>query len=459
MKKVLCIFPPFCSPVSPPYSITYIADFLKRNTNSKDFEFTLFDLNAWVHKKKFSKEYRNVIDSLKKVKIHEYIPSIKEVKKKMDEFSKTQNDSLREGEKNEILNQCLNEILSKKPDVVLFSLVYNSQAFITLDLVKELKKQKIPIIVGGPAITPQIKKEALFLPNEVALLEELTQKKVDYGTLNTEQTLDYSKYESTNYFSPEKIICLHTTSCCYYQKCTFCTHHNFGKYIEYDLEDVKKSIISSKAKLIFLIDDMIHKKRLLEIAEMIKPLEVFWMCQLRPTADLDKATLKKLHESGLRVIIWGVESGNDRILSLMDKGTNVADVKEVLESSEDVGITNVAYIMFGFPTETKEEFLDTVNFLRENSFFIELVSTSVFGLQEGSLIEQNPEKYSINKLTKTKRKMLPDKITYDVKKGLSQEDAKLLRKKYKKTIENINKYPKEMNIYREHMLYFVSKFR
>ena len=457
MKKVLCVFPPFCSPVSPPYSITYIADFLKRNTT--EFEFILFDHNAWLHKKVFSDEYDDVISALSRLNIKDYGSSIKIIKQKIEEFSKEQNNLLRDGKKSDYFDMSMKEILSKKPDIVLFSLVYNSQAFFSMAIIKELKKKGIIVIVGGPAVTPQIKKEALYLPNEVALLEELTGKKADFKKINTEQTLDYSSYKPKDYFAPEKIICLHTTSCCYYQKCTFCTHHNFGKYIEYDLEDIKKSIIASKAKLVFLIDDMIHKKRLLDIAKVLKPLNIHWMCQLKPTIDLDRETLKALHESGLRVVIWGVESGSNRILSLMEKGTNVTDIKEVLETSEDVGITNVLYIMFGFPTETKEEFIQTIDFLRENSFFIELVSTSIFGLQENSLIEQNPDKYSISNVTKTKRKMLPDKINYDQKKGLSKEDAKLLRKKYKKTLESINKFPKEMNIYREHMLYLVSRMR
>ena len=51
--------------------------------------------------------------------------------------------------------------------------------------------------------------------------------------------------------------------------------------------------------------------------------------------------------------------------------------------------------------------------------------------------------------------MLPDRVNYDVKSGLHKDEARLLRKKYKKTLENLNKFPKEMNLYREHMLYFV----
>ena len=62
--------------------------------------------------------------------------------------------------------------------------------------------------------------------------------------------------------------------------------------------------------------------------------------------------------------MWGVESGNDRVLELINKGTNVKDIEKVLEDSHNVGIKNIAYILFGFPTEIKEEFLDTIEFLK-----------------------------------------------------------------------------------------------
>ena len=91
------------------------------------------------------------------------------------------------------------------------------------------------------------------------------------------------------------------------------------------------------------------------------------MCQLRPTINLTKDTLQLLYDSGLKLVIWGVESGNDRILKIIRKGTNVSDLKVVLKDSFDVGIKNVLYIMFGFPTETEEDIHDTLKFISEIS--------------------------------------------------------------------------------------------
>ncbi len=460
-KNILSVFPPFCSPVSPPYSITYVTKFLEMNSPPNEFNFQLLDLNAWLHQKQFKEDYEKIRESMQNNDLKNYSSLIHDIKLKIDAFSKLENNELRLNENSTMLQDCLKNILSKKPNVVLFSLVYNSQAFFALLLAKELKKNNIEVIVGGPAVTKQLKDAAIYLANEVELLEYLTktkiENKIDHDKIDCSRILDYSNYDFSLYFTPEKVISLRTSSCCYYQKCAFCTHHNFGKYLEYDLKDIKESVVKSKASLVFVIDDMVHKKRLLDLAELFKSLNVKWMCQLRPTKDLDETTLKILHDGGLKVVIWGVESGNQRILSLMDKGTVITEIESTLKASKFAGIVNVTYIMFGFPTETKEEFLDTINFLKRNKDSIDLISTSIFGLQEGSIAEKNPDKFSITSVHKDKRTMLPDKITYDIAKGVNRDEARDLRRKYTKTLLSINKYPKELNIYREHMLYFVSK--
>jgi anaerobic magnesium-protoporphyrin IX monomethyl ester cyclase len=136
----------------------------------------------------------------------------------------------------------------------------------------------------------------------------------------------------------------------------------------------------------------------------------------------------------------------------MNKGTNVNDIQNVLLNSKKANIKNITYIMFGFPTETKEEFLDTINFLKENEKNIDLVSTTVFGLQKDTPLFNNPNKFGIKKIIEKQRTILEPKIYYEVEKGLSKEQILKLKENYKKTILKINKYPKEMNFFREHMI-------
>ncbi|MBW3022467.1 radical SAM protein, partial [Candidatus Woesearchaeota archaeon] len=265
-------------------------------------------------------------------------------------------------------------------------------------------------------------------------------------------SLDYNIFDINRYFNKEAVLPLKTSHGCYYARCAFCTHHKGERYFEYELNNIEKTIMDTKHKYFFIIDDMVSKGRIIEISKIMKKYNKDWVCQLRPTKDYDCDTLKKLKEAGCNMIIWGVESGCQRVLDIMGKGTNVDDVSKVLQDSHEAGIRNVVYIMFGFPGETEEEFIETVKFLEDNNEAIDLVSTSVFGLQRGSLVYDNPEKYGVYEIVEKPRTVLEPKISFKVKEGLSNDDILRLKQKYRKKIEAINKYPKSMNFFREHML-------
>jgi radical SAM superfamily enzyme YgiQ (UPF0313 family) len=439
--KLLLVYPPFCTPASPPYSLVNLFSFLKSNSN---LDIEILDLNLEFHKLKFRK-YQDYFQNFK-------LENYEEVSKEYHHFSKQvyseNNLKVRNNEDPEFLEELIEKINNSNADYIAFSIVYSSQVFYTLALLKNLKNT----LIGGPAVNDKLKAVATkYMENEVQLLEFL-KGKVKHEDLVCDYPIDFSKLPLKEYFVKSPVVPVKTSSTCFYRQCTFCTHHQNKFYLEYPLEQIKQTILQSKQKQFFFIDDMVSKKRLLQLAKLVEPLNITWTCQLRPTKDLDKDTLNRLYQAGLRMVIWGVESGNDRILKLMRKGTNVKDITEVLKNSKNAGIKNVLYIMFGFPSETKEEFLDTINLLKDNSANIDLVSTSIFGLQKGTPIYQNPEEFQIKEIMEEKRTLLDPKISYITKEGLSQKDAEKLRKSYKNTIEKINKYPKTMNFFREHLL-------
>jgi radical SAM superfamily enzyme YgiQ (UPF0313 family) len=441
--KVLLIYPPFCTPASAPFSITNIYSFLKNNSSC---EVEILDLNLEFHTLKFPKYQKYFNEG----NWGDYESVAKEYSKLTRECYSSNNKAVIAGENPEFFNELIKKIKDFKPDVVAFSVVYSSQVFYAYSLIKGLKG--FTIIVGGPAVNDKLVSVATKkLGNELELLEFVEGKKVEHEKLNFKFPLDFSKYSLNEYFSSEPIIPLKTSTTCFYKGCAFCSHFTSEKYYEYNLEELRDTIIQSKQKNFFLIDDMVPVRRLLKLAEMFKPLNIKWACQLRPTCNFTFEVMERLKESGLTFVIWGVESANDRVLKLMRKGTNVKDVSKVLENSKRAGVLNITYIMFGFPTETKEELLDTVGFLKRNKESIDLVSLSVFGLQEGTEIYRNPEKYGVSKVVETKRTMLGAKITYEVSSGLSQDEAIKLKKKVKSEVDKINKIPERMNFFREHV--------
>lgn len=435
MNFPLLIYPPFCTPASPPYSLT--------NLNAKlGNKCGILDLNVRFHNLKF-KDY-GIFFRQGNWDLKEYAQLSKIYDDLSSKCYSENNKKVRSGGKPELFKELLDEIISRKPKIVAFSLVYSSQVFYAYALIKELLQRKIRCFIGGPAVTHQLAEIA-----ETDFSEFMAEK----GNYLNLSILDFSIYNPKDYFTPDLVIPLKTCNTCAYQQCAFCTHHRHLKYEEYDLGLIRQSIIKSKAGKVFFIDDMIPKKRLLQLANIVKSLNIKWMCQLRPTKEWDKETLKKLHDSGLRVILWGVESGSDRILKLMDKGTNTKEIVKVLQNSHNAGIKNVSYIMFGFPTETKLEFLETISFLEGNKEDIDLLSLANFGLQKGAIIFDNPNKYGIDKIEVNERSLLEPKITFTVKEGLSVEELAQLRKKYKHRLGKLNKLPKWMNFFREHVLF------
>ncbi|GEM_PF-712794 len=445
--NILLIYPPFCTPASPPYSLALLYSYLKKNLSS-EHTLEVLDLNVLFHSLRFPlyKEYFQNVE-----KWSDYDKVSHEFLKESSLCYAHNHKKIIANELPEFFEELYQKIMEKKPTIIGLSVVYNSQAFYAYPLVKRLKEAGIKVIVGGPAVTHRIAKMAdKYLGSEVKFLEEL-------GCVEKDATCkdfpDFSCFDEKDYFVPKVVLPLKTSIGCYYKLCAFCTHHGNKAYREIPLDKIIDVIKQNNSKQIFFIDDMISKKRLLDLSSVLKPLQVEWMCQLRPMKDLDLKTLTTLYESGLRIVLWGVESASQRILDLMRKGTIIGEAKQVLQNSHNIGIVNSAYIMFGFPTETKEEFLQTVAFLKENSQDIDLVLTSIFGLQLGAPMYDDPEKFGIEKVHKHERTMLDEKITYRLKEGLSQEEANALRKKLHKHIESVNKYPKAMNFFREHMFF------
>jgi len=370
------------------------------------------------------------------------------------ELYASNNKTVVQGGYPELFEEMLTLIMDTKPAVICFSIVYSSQAFFCYALLKKLTQ--FTTVIGGPAVNHRLARLATkTLGSEQELLNFLNGSKPDEMRLH--YPITFEGFPLSEYFSPRPVLPLKTSTTCYHKKCTFCSHFAKVPYHEYPLEQIEDTLKVNRNAYFFLIDDMIPSRRILQLGKLFKKYGIQWACQLRPTKDFTPYVMKELYDAGLRMAMWGVESGSQRILDLILKGTNVEDIAGVLQGSHDAHIKNVAYIIFGFPTETKEEFLDTISFLKMHKDCIDLVTTSIFGLHKGTPIYNNPESYDIGNISEEERTVLDPKINFIQKKGLTQKEASKLRYGYRSTLLSINSYPKEMNFFREHMLCNIAK--
>ncbi|MFH0816880.1 MAG: B12-binding domain-containing radical SAM protein [Methanobacteriota archaeon] len=441
--KVLLVYPPFCAPTVPPYSITYLQSFLSANS---DVDVKCIDLNAKFHMCRMASLYNGLEKAKRNLK--SYSELLEKYSSKAKKVHRENIVKISEGAAPELFKELAGLLLKEKPDVVGFSIVYNSQIFYSLSLIEKLTDNGITCVAGGPAASQLVRERVKVLDDEVALLRFLTKKE----KCKAPRALDFSHYPEEDYLSKEMIYPIRSSYGCFYRACAFCTHHGNVAYREIDVKEIKKSILKNRMKNIFFIDDTIPARRLSELADMLKPLKVRWWCQTRPTQDL-LGLFNKLRETGLVAISFGAESGNQRMLDLMRKGTRVDDVKKVLSESHNAGIKNIVFIMFGFPGEDESSFIDTVNFLRDNRGNLDIVSASMFGLQKGSCVFDNPGEFGVFDIMEHGAP-LGEIIRFEVRNGLGEKQAKAMKENVAKELRAMNKLPKIFCLLKEQSLFF-----
>jgi anaerobic magnesium-protoporphyrin IX monomethyl ester cyclase len=148
---------------------------------------------------------------------------------------------------------------------------------------------------------------------------------------------------------------------CPYQ-CTFCMTNIRIKYRERSIDDLldemEWQIKTYNIEAFVILDDLFYlkEKRVIEFCEKIKQrgIKTKFMCHGR----VDKAKVEIVHlmkEAGLLLLAVGVESGSQKILDAMQKGTTVEQNLKAFEVYNQVGINTFAFIIVGHPEETEED--------------------------------------------------------------------------------------------------------
>ena len=90
-------------------------------------------------------------------------------------------------------------------------------------------------------------------------------------------------------------------------------------------------------------------------------LNMSWAGNAKVRPELDPSFLRKLAESGCKALSLGAESGSPKVLRKMGKGTSVEQLKEAVRNVSESGIWVHCYWIVGFPTESREDLLETLN--------------------------------------------------------------------------------------------------
>lgn len=126
-------------------------------------------------------------------------------------------------------------------------------------------------------------------------------------------------------------------------------------------------------------------------------LKIQWAAQAVVRPEMDEQFLKKLRRSGCTWLSYGIESGSERVLCKMNKKFSLGLASRVLEATKKAGIEVQANFMFGLPTETREDFEQTLEFLKNNRKNIDtiLASQSFCVIDKGTYLHAHPGEFGI----------------------------------------------------------------
>jgi radical SAM superfamily enzyme YgiQ (UPF0313 family) len=120
-----------------------------------------------------------------------------------------------------------------------------------------------------------------------------------------------------------------------------------------------------QVKEFFFDDDTFTavQPRAREIARQLGKLGLTWSCNAR--ANVNYETLKTMRDHGLRLLLVGYESGNQRILDNIKKGVRLEEAREFTANCKKLGITIHGTFILGLPGETRETIRETIEFAKE----------------------------------------------------------------------------------------------
>ena len=160
---------------------------------------------------------------------------------------------------------------------------------------------------------------------------------------------------------------------CYWKKCSFCDVSldyisRFEVASAQTLVDRIETIVAETGETGFhFVDEAAPPKALKGLAEELlkRRMAVSWWGNIRFEKTFTPELCQQLADSGCIAISGGLEVASDRLLKLMKKGVTVDQVARVTRGFADAGILVHAYLMYGFPTQTVQDTVDALEYVRQ----------------------------------------------------------------------------------------------
>jgi anaerobic magnesium-protoporphyrin IX monomethyl ester cyclase len=346
----------------------------------------------------------------------------------------------------EVLENILyNSILDINPKIFAISIAYYSKIFPSLLLAKIAKRlnPNLIIIIGGQQV---VLRKDIFMKNhtishyidalEITQGEEtiyflaiyakngvskygvpnviwldhnpITIDKVHYSQIKLDNLTppDFDDLPIHGYLNEEIQIPLITFIGCYWGSCAFCSYgnrskfeNNYQQYSVNKLSEMCKYIVNKyDIKRINFVDEncnLILRTRSMKIFNSEND-KIKFSVRNRMEAQLtNKNFCKSLSELGCVLMSCGYKTNSQRLLDILDKGVNTNHYQLIIDNMYENGITLRFLIIDGLPGETKDEFEESLSFLKKNESKIGIDTMQMLICEPENFLSENPEKYGI----------------------------------------------------------------
>jgi len=210
------------------------------------------------------------------------------------------------------------------------------------------------------------------------------------------------------YLSPEPVVFYAPSRGCYWGRCSFC-HYGLTDattvayrevQVERIVEDLARLQRERGARVFYFCDDLMSPRLLLKLSQALidAQLDLRWASDVKIEKSLTPERCALLKRAGCVAVTLGVESLNQRVLDLIDKGLDSGTTKEVVKHLAEAGIATQAMTFLDHPTETWEEARETLAFLEEYDRWLALFFVVNFDLEPGALVYRDPARYDLQEV-------------------------------------------------------------
>ena len=151
--------------------------------------------------------------------------------------------------------------------------------------------------------------------------------------------------------------------------CDFCSRPIFGSDTRLrsvgNIVDEMEEIVGLGYERVWFADDCftLNSRHLIEVCKEIvhRGVEIGWECLSRVDT-MDKEVSEMMKRAGCIRVFFGIESGNDQVLQIMNKHITSVQARQAVDVAKAAGLKVGAFFILGYPGETDQTVLDTIHF-------------------------------------------------------------------------------------------------